>query len=262
MFKVTSLSLAAVAVMFLFVSDATASQDEATNHFLEGVATMPRDSVAANGAGRGRSATFMIANTGNLTGFVVGCDDACRGVSVQIRAAGLPPIVAGSAVETPRTAMMTIPDSYRRAQSNFEVRITVDCANGRQCDYVWGALAEGRGQGSSVPTLTPAEWDGAGETLARSALRWVQRPTGDDMLFFYPVDAWQANVAGSAQLECVIIAGGQFRCRTASETPQGQGFGVAAVRLAALFRVEETDADGNSLVGRRVVLPIRFQPPA
>lgn len=258
MFRMTS--FAALAAVFLLAGGAAASQDEATNHFLEGVAMMPHDEIETNGVGRGRSATFMIANPGNLNGFVVGCDDACRGVSVQLRASGLPPLVAGLSVDTPRTVMLAIPESHRRTLSNFEVRITIDCAGGRECDYIWGSLSEGRPFNSSMATVTPAEWNGAGETLPRSSLRWVQRPSGDDLLFFYPVDALRANTAGSARLECLIVSGGRFRCRAASETPTGQGFATGALRLVTLLRVEETDAEGNSLVGRRVVLPIQFQP--
>ena len=255
--------MAAVAASaFLLASEAAASpSDEATTRFVEGIYSIPYDSIPASATARGRSGTFMLDNPGNLTAFVVGCEDACRGISVRMRAAGLPPLAAESALRSLRTAVVTIPESYRRSVSNLEVTITIDCPRERLCEHRWGALARGPSM-SRIGTLNSNEWNGAGETIARSRLRWSQRPTAEDLQFFYPVEAWRENLAGSADLECLIISSGELRCRAARDTPQGRGFGDAAARLSTLLRVERTDAEGQSVLGRRVIVPIRFQPPS
>jgi periplasmic protein TonB len=86
----------------------------------------------------------------------------------------------------------------------------------------------------------------------------VSRPNGDDLRFFYPMQAYANNRSGSAQLQCLVAADGALRCRARNEAPAGAGFGDAARRLSTMLRVEPTDATGQSTANRQVVIPVQF----
>jgi hypothetical protein len=58
---------------------------------------------------------------------------------------------------------------------------------------------------------------------------------------------------GSADIDCAVAPGGRLAdCRVVKETPDGFGFGAAALRLSALFRMK----DGHK--GERTRIPINF----
>jgi TonB family protein len=88
--------------------------------------------------------------------------------------------------------------------------------------------------------------------------QWIERPTGDDFVRFYPVAALHQNVTGRAVLECAVDRNGRISCSVIEETPTGWGFGDAAVRISRAFRMSPQLADGTSVAGGRVRIPIRF----
>jgi periplasmic protein TonB len=47
----------------------------------------------------------------------------------------------------------------------------------------------------------------------------------------------------------------------ASESPTGQAFGAAALRIATLYKMKPMLLDGNPVAFGRVALPINFNPP-
>lgn len=57
----------------------------------------------------------------------------------------------------------------------------------------------------------------------------------------------------------VTVTGTLTDCEILEETPEGMGFGAAAVRLAPKFQMPATTADGKSVEGATADIPIRFQ---
>jgi hypothetical protein len=241
------------------VAHATRAEDEAADRFAEGILSSPHEAIPYSATAEG-SGQFMLPNPGNLTALVVGCEENCRALRVQIRAAGLAPISVRAREDDPALLVVQLPDAYRRSLSNFEVTITATCESfDDHCVNRWGALARGAAR-TNTSALSADEWNRAGEAVALSNVRWRQRPNAEDLRFYYPTDAWRTSTPGSARLECVVAGGGALRCRAASEDPAHRGFGESARRLATLLVAEETGEDGASIVGKRVVVPIRFEP--
>lgn len=95
-----------------------------------------------------------------------------------------------------------------------------------------------------------------------STLEWVRRPNGDDKDRVYPPAARTAHIGGEVVLSCGITAAGTMaNCLVISETPDGQKFGEAALRLTPLFRVKPMTREGWPVEGGVVKFPIKFTPP-
>lgn len=240
---------------------AQSARDTAGDYFVAAAMNTPHDSVLISGESRGQAGqAFLLPNNGAASAFVVGCEEACTGVQIEVRAAGLGPISASSSANSAHVAVLNIPSNYARTLSNFEARILLNCQRSQGCYYRWALLGAGQ-----VPTLaqrglasppTDREWD-AGAPPA-GALRWVSRPNGDDLRFFYPIAAWANNRSGSAELQCLVAGDGAMRCRARNEAPAGAGFGEAARRLSSMLRVEASDAIGRPTANRQVVIPVEF----
>lgn len=88
---------------------------------------------------------------------------------------------------------------------------------------------------------------------------WVHLPTGEDMARALPL---RAKSGGRAVIECRVAAGGQLqRCRIVDETPPGQDFGRAALRISTKFRMKPQDRAGQPTAGRLIRLPIAWNLP-
>jgi TonB family protein len=94
--------------------------------------------------------------------------------------------------------------------------------------------------------------------------QWTALPTGQAMIGAYPAAA-RAAKAGTArvQMRCVIAEdGAATACALVSETPEGLGFGEAALSLAPHFRLSIWSDEGLPIVGGQVIIPLRYEPPA
>ena len=95
--------------------------------------------------------------------------------------------------------------------------------------------------------------------LAQAKTDWAQHPTGVDFQRFYPKTAADRGVPGRAILDCdVSTAGVLEHCRVVEETPEGYGFGDAALNLAGLFKMKPGSVDSSNPTRSRSVVPIVF----
>lgn len=95
-----------------------------------------------------------------------------------------------------------------------------------------------------------------------AAADWLKKPSADDVLGVFPRDAWVNNVSGKAVVSCrVSEQGALFGCAVESETPEGAGFGLAALALTPQFLMKPAMQDGKPVVSA-VRIPINFKMPA
>jgi protein TonB len=88
---------------------------------------------------------------------------------------------------------------------------------------------------------------------------WAEAgPGASDYMANYPDGALADKVAGRAVLLCRLQADRSLQCVVESEEPPGLGFGEAALKVAALYRVRAERA--ATLSDGPIRVPIRFVP--
>ena len=89
---------------------------------------------------------------------------------------------------------------------------------------------------------------------------WLRKPDGTALMRYYPEAAQRKNLPGRAVFECQVVADGSLTgCKVIEESPPGEGFGDAALKLAALFRMRPMTRNGVPVDGGTIRVPIRFQ---
>lgn len=89
--------------------------------------------------------------------------------------------------------------------------------------------------------------------------QWLRQPSAAQMERAYPRRAATDGLGGRAVLSCRVTASGEVtNCSVQSETPEGQGFGAAALSLSRYFRLSPRTVDGNAVEGARVTIPLTF----
>ena len=92
------------------------------------------------------------------------------------------------------------------------------------------------------------------EPVVITSPTWIERPRHPER--FYPRDAFMRGVAGEVVLDCDVDVAGRLACVVTSETPEGQGFGDAALRIANAHVMRPAMQDGAPVRGRyRMIVP-------
>lgn len=88
---------------------------------------------------------------------------------------------------------------------------------------------------------------------------WIRRPPPDAFSKFFPEEARKQFLTGKATLQCKVTArGGLADCVAIKETPPGQGFGEAVLKLVSYFRMKPKAEGGEAVDGGEVWIPIHF----
>jgi TonB family protein len=89
---------------------------------------------------------------------------------------------------------------------------------------------------------------------------WLRKPTAADYRAAFPAKAASQGVArGRVVLNCTVTTEGLLGgCAVASEDPASGNFGEAALRIASLYQMRPQTADGRSLRGVKVTMPMTF----
>jgi TonB family protein len=95
-----------------------------------------------------------------------------------------------------------------------------------------------------------------------AAPAWLKVPDPADFAPYYPASAAMRGITGRAVLNCTVTAAGVLvDCEAVEESPPGEGFGEAVVRMAHLFRMRPMTKDGQPVAGGKVRIPIQFAAP-
>lgn len=109
-------------------------------------------------------------------------------------------------------------------------------------------------QDTPAPTPTPQLPAPPSEPVVIADPVWVQRPRNPER--FYPREAFMRGVAGEVTLDCDVDVDGRLTCIVVSETPEGRGFGEAALRIAGAHVMRPATQNGAPSRGRyRMVVP-------
>lgn len=112
-----------------------------------------------------------------------------------------------------------------------------------------------------IAAETPPPVEAAPARVAVVGPEWEEVPDAEAMDAFYPYRARKDGVEGQVVLRCTIDPARRLSdCAIESETPAGQGFGLAARLLSTKFKARAV-VDGRSPVGRVVQVPIAFEMP-
>lgn len=94
-----------------------------------------------------------------------------------------------------------------------------------------------------------------------SSADWIKRPTSEDLLSVWPVEALKRSLGGKATISCTVTVQGTLRaCQVVAESPQGVGFGGAALTLSRQFLLRPARENGAP-VESVVSIPVNFATP-
>ncbi|MEZ5960220.1 MAG: TonB family protein [Hyphomonadaceae bacterium] len=99
----------------------------------------------------------------------------------------------------------------------------------------------------SDPVGPPTTWQPPGPPQITNP-RWLRQPR--DLERYYPARALAREIPGQVVLDCLVTVNGTLNCAVVSETPNGWGFGAAALRIAAEHRMVPASREGQAMEGR------------
>jgi TonB family protein len=95
---------------------------------------------------------------------------------------------------------------------------------------------------------------------------WERKPGPDDFSNYYPAVALSEGQSGRVSIECDVTAtGAVVGCVVLSESPEGEGFGQAALKISRYFKMKPKTLDGKPVGGgifrTRIQFSVDEQPP-
>ena len=115
----------------------------------------------------------------------------------------------------------------------------------------------------AAPPATSAVGPDAPSDLTARDVELLREKKGSfDFNTIYPAAARRMGLEGEALVRCIV--GTDLRlsdCRVVRETPSGQGFGEATIRVAMSLRLKATTLAGEPTPGRGFLLPFKFRLP-
>jgi protein TonB len=89
---------------------------------------------------------------------------------------------------------------------------------------------------------------------------WIRKPGAREFERHFPDAALRKGIAGAATLDCRVAANGTVNsCRVVDESPAGENFGSAAIKLSKYFVMRPRTEDGRPVDGAAVRIPLRFE---
>lgn len=120
-----------------------------------------------------------------------------------------------------------------------------------------GQGGNGRGQGRGDGIGDGRGGNGGGPGFRRA--RWIYQPGWQEMMLYFPAIAKEAKQSGQVLLAChVPRAGKPESCRAIAENPTAMGFGEAAVRLSATFRMRPAYRNNAIMTDLPIIIPVVF----
>lgn len=118
----------------------------------------------------------------------------------------------------------------------------------------------------SLPLDPPEAGGGTPPQLPPPAVirnpQWLSMPSARELSRAYPSRAERLGISGSATLSCTVSAQGKLNaCQVVAETPAGEGFGAAALKLSTAFRMTPRTVDGQAVEGAQIRIPLLFNTP-
>lgn len=110
-----------------------------------------------------------------------------------------------------------------------------------------------------LPLLLAAAVEAGAAPAVIANPSWRSRPTGQDVQRVFPQRAKAERVNGAALVECKVQDDGTLTaCVVLAEKPVTHRFGEAALRLMPKFQLEPKTADGSTVGGGTVKIPLSF----
>ena len=88
---------------------------------------------------------------------------------------------------------------------------------------------------------------------------WSNKPSGADLVRFYPPKAYTHGQEGMAVMRCRVERSGALTaCGIVREGPPGAGFGKATLQMAPLFKMKPRSVNGRPVAGAFVTIPVKY----
>jgi protein TonB len=119
----------------------------------------------------------------------------------------------------------------------------------------------GMGQGGEGTGSGPGRGSGSGPGSGGTRWRLVAGASSADIQRVYPLAARRGRVSGHVLLNCRIRLDERLEnCRVAHETPEGQGFGAAALATVVHFRAAPPTEGGRPVENAEATFGVLFGP--